>query len=154
MRLLWTRSKLPAGPLICWGLEEPVSHFAVEFFDTMILQSNFFGVNLVHKKDFDHFSIEVYAKRLDIDFTGEAALLALILQNYYGKAYDWKWFFNMVWSALKFKITRKKDDSIIWRSRDKFLCTEVVEFLEPVLGKIDVGNGSPFQLALRLGVIK
>jgi hypothetical protein len=29
---------------------------------------------------------------------------------------------------------------------------EVVEFLEPVIGKVDVGNGSPYLLAERLGV--
>jgi hypothetical protein len=43
-------------------------------------------------------------------------------------------------------------DNIKSRSRDKYLCTEVVEFLEPVIGKVDVGNGSPYLLAERLGV--
>lgn len=152
MRLLWTKSTLPAGPLICWGLEEPVSHFAIEFFDSIILQSNFFGVHVLHKKDFDKHSIEVYAKRLDMDFTGEAVLLATIMQKYYGAKYDWKWFFNMCFNVVKKKLFRiKHNDEIRWRSRDKFLCTEVVEFMEPFLGKIDVGNGSPYKLALKLG---
>lgn len=153
MRLIWSKSTLPAGPIICWGLNEPVSHFAVEFFDSLILQSNFFGVHMVSRKDFDKHSKIIYAKRLEVDFVGESVLLATILQKYLGAKYDWKWFFNMCFNVFKEKILRKKhDDNIRWRSRDKFLCTEVVEFLEPILGKIDVGNGSPYKLALHLAV--
>lgn len=121
----------------------------------MVLQSNFFGVHILHKKDFDKHSEIKLVKEIDMTLHAESLLLCLILQNYYGKKYDWKWFFSMCINAFKTKVLRKKhDNDIMWRSRDRFLCTEVVEFLEPVMGKIDVGNGSPFQLALRLGAVK
>lgn len=153
MTLLWTKSKLPMGSLITWGLEVTVSHFAICFFDAIVLQSNFKGVHVMHLRDFLKQSKVIYRKKVDLSFEVEASLLAKIMQEYYGKKYDWKWFFSLCYYAVRLKVLGKNlPREIKWRSRDRFLCTEVVQFLEPVLGKIDVGNGSPYVLAEKLGV--
>ena len=154
MTLLWTKSRLPIGPLICWGLESKVSHFAVLFNNALVLQSNFFGVHILHINDFLKYSDIIYKKEYALLKSEEATLLTDIMSKYYGKRYDWKWFFNLVWNVILFKFFRINNmDNIKWRSRDKFLCTEIVTFLESIIGKVNVGNGSPIYLAKNLGVI-
>jgi|CXWL01.1.fsa_nt_gi hypothetical protein len=152
MKLLFTKSKLPTGPLITWGLEEPVSHFEVLFFGTLILQSNFFGVHISKSSDSKKYTHVVFEKEIKLDFQKEALLFVTIIMNYFGKKYDWAFFFSLVMSAIKKKLFRMpiSPESIKWRSRDRFLCTEVVVFLKDVLGNIEVGNGSPYQLWLKV----
>lgn len=153
MRLLWTKSKLPLGSIITWGLEEPVSHFAVEFFDSIIIHSNMTGVHPIMVKDFLKTSEIVYEKRYEPGEFLENRLMVQILKNYWGKKYDWKWFFGLVKHAVVFKLFRKPVPmEIKSRSRDRFLCTEVAQFLEPIVGRVDIKNGSPFLLAKELGV--
>lgn len=155
IRLLWTKSKWPTGYLITWGLDEPCSHFAIEFFGRIIFHSNFSGVHPELSITFNKSAKIIYYKDLDVSYSTAAELMANILTNYWGKKYDWKWFFNLIKYALIFKLTGKKvPDQIIDRSRDRFLCTEAVRFLEQVVGKVNVGNGSPYLLAKELGVIK
>lgn len=155
IKLLWTKSKLPLGPIITWGLEEPVSHFAVEFFGKIVIHSNFYGVHPQLSDDFYKWSKVVYSKEYGVGEEIASKLFVSIVNNYWGKKYDWKWFWGLVWHALVFKLTRKPvPDEIKSRSRDKFLCTEVVSFLEAVVGKVNVGNGSPYLLAKELGVVK
>lgn len=155
IKLLWTKSKLPLGPLITWGLDEPVSHFAVEFFGKIVIHSNFYGVHPTLSPDFYKWSKVVYQKEYATGDDYAARLFVSILNNYWGKKYDWKWFWGLVRHALVYKLTgRPIPDEIKTRSRDKYLCTEVVEFLTVLVGSVDVGNGSPFLLAKRLGVVK
>lgn len=150
MRLVWSRSEV-VGDLICWGTDSPVSHFAIEFHECLILQSNFFGVGMKHIDDFTKHSKIIYSKDIQLTFHEEAVLLSNILKNYYGKRYDWKWFFNLIKAALKYKLFGVPiPNEAMSKSRDKFLCTECVEFLEPIIGKVDVGNGSPYLLAKKL----
>ena len=152
MRLLWTKSKSIIGPLITWGLNSPVSHFAIEFHDGIIFHSNFLGINIMHTVDFLKQSEIVYSKKIEMSFADEAMLLSNIIKNYYGKRYDWKWFFSLTKAALKHRLFGSEiPDDIKSKSRDKYICTECVEFLEPVIGKVDIGNGSPYLLAQKLG---
>ena len=151
MRLIWSKSKSITGPLITWGLNSPVSHFAIEFHDDIIFHSNFSGINVMHKSDFLKKSDVVYSKTIDMSFEDEAMLLSNIMKNYYGKKYDWKWFISLSIAAVKNRILGTPlPEDVKSKSRDKYLCTECVTFLEPVIGKVDIGNGSPYLLAKQL----
>ena len=154
MTLLWTKSKLPTGVAITWVMDEPCSHFAIQFFDSFVIHSNFTGVHVLPIKDFLKTSRVIYAHKKELEFDVEAALFIKIMQAYWGKKYDWKWFFWLAFYGLRRKLLKSEiPDKVKWQSRAKFLCTEVVEFLEPVLGYVDIGNGSPYRLAKHLGVV-
>jgi hypothetical protein len=154
MRLLWTKSKTILGPIITWGLNEPCSHFAIEFHGDIVLHSNFLGVSVMHRADFLNSSEVVFSKPIALSFEDEAKLLSQIMRNYFGKKYDWKWFFSLVKAAACCKLFNKPmPDSVKSKSRDRFLCTECVEFLQPVIGVVDIGNGSPYLLAKQMGVL-
>lgn len=148
------KSKTVAGHLICWGLREPISHFALEFNGAVILHSNFFGVHAESRASLFKISNVICSKEIPLTFQEESELLCSIMSKYYGAKYDWKWFFSLVKHAFLSRFFgRPIPSEIKSKSRDKFLCTECVTFLEPIIGKIDIGNGSPYLLAKRMGVI-
>ena len=155
IKLLWTKSKMPTGPIMTWFLDEPCSHFAIEFFGKIIVHSNFTGVHPQLSSSFYKWCHVVYEKEYVVDEAYASNLFISILNEYWGRSYDWKWFFNLTWHSIIFKLTGKPiPDGIKDRSRDKFLCTECICFLEPIIGPVNVHNGSPYLLAKELGVTK
>lgn len=153
MTLLWTKSKLPTGAAITWMLDEPCSHFAILFANSIVLHSNFSGVHVERLADFSKQCHIIYKKEYDIPFIGESALFLKILRNYFGKRYDWKWFFSLLYYAFLNKVfDRAIPANIKWQSRYRFLCTEMAPLLSPVIGPVDIGYGSPYLLAVKLGV--
>ena len=154
MMLLWTKSTLPTGPIICWGLDEPVSHFSVVFFNSVVLHSNFTGLHCESLELFLEFSEVKFNKKYAISNVDEVKLFVDIICKYYGSKYDWKWFFSLIYYVLRKKIfSISIPNNIKWQSRHRFLCSEVAGLLKDVIGDVDIGSGSPYRLAIQLGAV-
>jgi len=130
VKLIWTRSTLLGGKddLITWGLDEPVSHFAILFDNDKIYHSSFHGSKVEDK-------IEVLKNRkviydIDIPLTGELEDITFNSVSVLKNRYDFLFFFWLVWRGVLFKFLNIKiPDKIGFQNPNETLCTEVLEQL-------------------------
>lgn len=155
MKLLFTRSTLLGGKedLITWGLEEPVSHFAIEYKGAVAHSSWSHGVDILPLSELLRsrriiFEIEVPAT------PAEAGEFFNRVQERINRRYDFKFFFWLVWRGILKKIFRiPVPDKIEEEHSYAFLCTEILELLpDSIKPRYDKTRATtPFKLYTQLG---
>src|SRR3972149_5686290 len=104
MKLIWTKSKAPLSVLIRWGLNEPVSHFAIVFDDFLVFHSNLVGVHMVSMNRFLKSTAQiVYEKNYAMVLEDEEAIYRAIISKHDGEPYDFGAFFYFIWRVLLHK---------------------------------------------------
>lgn len=156
MKLIFTKSKLPLSKLIRWGLNEPASHFAIVFDNSIVFHSNLTGT---HVDWYNHFksSCEIaYELDYNLPLEAEESIYQSILNKNTGKSYDFGGFFYFIWRALLNKCFGFKFPEINkWSKEGKFLCTGLaaelpLEHFKGLETIKDTEMTSPYQIYLRL----
>jgi len=153
MKFLFSKSTLILSKAIRWGLNEPVSHFALQF-GPLVVHSNLLGVQVTTSNEFRKHAEIIY--ELKHETTKEKhALLFLDVCNFVGRPYDWGAFIYFIWRAILWRLFKnpipKRNP---WGDRGAFLCTEiytiVASHLPGVQAPQDLDLVSPYKLYLIL----
>ena len=132
MRLLWTKNRLCGSKLIMWGTEGDCSHFAVEFDDCVVLQSNIAqGVNLTSKNEFLKHNEIVHEIRFNTSLENEEKVWKPLVNRLAGNIeYDKRAMAYWAWCVIKHRIFGTQIP-IINKCGDprKFMCIELVSEL-------------------------
>lgn len=134
MKILFTHSKLPLSKFIMWGLNEPVSHVAIEFegvngMGGLVFHSNLLGAHVEFKESFYDNCVVVKSLKLNLLGYDEWVIYKTIVTNYRHKEYDFKAFFYFCWRGFLHRFFK-----IPFPEKNKFessglLCTEVLDCL-------------------------
>jgi len=152
IKLLWTNSKLPLSKFITWGLDEPVSHFAIMFFGRIILHSNVLGFHVVGINSFKKWNDIRIEKELKIGQQNGVDLMLELIEKHDAKGYDFKAFFFFVWRGILRKFFRIKLPSKSSNAGpNEILCTEAANMiplprLQEKLKGHDLAIVSPYAL--------
>lgn len=144
IRILFTRSNLIGSKLIRWGLEEPVSHTAIEY-DGLVFHANHLGVIIEPIGHFTKHSTVVYL--VDVPDPDGLTKLRRMTTKYWRAPYDGG---SVAWlsiRALLKKIGIKLKKANLWNSSSMFICHE---WVTQVLDGAEDSNTTPYQLYLRL----
>lgn len=145
MRILFTKSKLPFSKLICWLLEEPVSHVGIEF-DDVVIHSYFDGLRVENIKKFTKHRKIVYS--IKVKFENEAEVYESLIGKYNSSFYDYGAFIYLGWRAFL-----RKFFSIPFPKKNKFnikgalMCVELAAILAKYKEEELI---TPYQLYKRL----
>lgn len=144
MKVLFTRSPLIGSRFIRWGLDEPVSHVALEA-GGIVLHSTWGDVDLDSVEYFLESREIVY--EIDVPDYGLADL-ADMADSYEGSGYDFKGLICFGWFAFLRKFfNRPMPARNYCNTPRRFLCTEVATLL--LYGKED-GIVTPYELYQQL----
>ncbi len=129
MKFIWTRSTLigEGRDLIAWGLNEPCSHFGIEFRDGEIFNSTLSGVEFVSKENFYKHRVKVF----EMNYShARDEKIKKGLRKFEDNKYDWLFFLWLTWSAIKRLIFRIPiPDRIGRHSKNGILCNEAFGLL-------------------------
>jgi hypothetical protein len=156
MKLVWTSGGSAFSRLIQWGLDEPVSHFAIVFDDRILFQSNLLGTGVAWYPTFLKKHRVVFEINIEMPLLAEEAVYQSIITKYDDRGYDYGAFGYFMWRAfLKKFFGRPIPSHNPWQSPNAYLCIELVGALPvglvPNLHKVeDLGMTSPYQLYLVL----
>lgn len=152
MKLLWVKGFMPLSKLIMWGLNEPVSHFAICFDDKIVFHSDLTGMHISWKASFDKTHETIYSITLDLPLEQEEAIYQSVITEYDGAGYDYGAFAYFCWRAALYKFFNTPlPDTNPWGSATRFLCDEEIQVLPTeIVGeeikKMDLGIRSPFMV--------
>lgn len=152
MKLLWVKGNLPLSKLIMWGLDEPVSHFAICFDDTIVFHSDLTGMHISWKATFDKTHATVYSVDIELPLEQEEAIYKSIITQYDGSGYDYGAFAYFCWRAALYKFFKKPlPNTNPWGSTHRFLCDEEIQILPAeIVGeeikKMDLAMRSPYMV--------
>lgn len=152
--LIWSKNSLLGSRLIRFLTRSDCSHFVIVFSQTkkdrgLVVQSNFFGVGLSWFKDFSEKNKIVHSLEYDLGLEKEDAIFERILDQHFGKKYDWGAFFYMGYRLLlKLFLGLPMPTTNLWAKKEKFECIELSETLgEEITGELPhVAAIDPHQL--------
>lgn len=156
MKLIWVKGKTPLSKLIMWGLDEPVSHFAIEFDNKIVFHSDLRGTHIQWSKTFYKNRDLVFELEYKPGLNKEEEIYQTILDTYDGSSYDYGGFLYFCWRAALKKFFKKPlPDSNPWGSKKSFICDEVVQLLPddvcpPEVKDMDLSIKSPYQVWMLL----
>ncbi len=151
MKILYTRNGLPLSRLIRWGLDEPVSHMAIEFDDKIIFQSNLFGVHLTFASNFRAKNEVVFEQTLPTTEVEENATYFNVIAKHEGRSWDFSAFFYWAYCVINFKLLKKPYPSVNkLASKRADLCVELARSLPErfSIKGIDLAMVSPYAVFL------
>ena len=126
MKILFTKSDKCGSRIIRWGLDEPVSHVALED-RGIVLHSSWSGVDLDSKATFLRNREIVYT--IDCPRLNRRTVLKMADQ-YEGKPYDFSALLFFVGAALWRKLWKRPLPEVNkWNRPGTFLCTELATML-------------------------
>lgn len=156
MKLLWVKGHAPLSKFIMWGLDEPVSHFAVLFNDSIVFHSDLTGLHIQWYKSFLKTHDVVFELEYSPSLQKEEVVFQSIVDLNDGKGYDYGAFLYFAWrGVLKKFFKRPMPDKNPWGSKDRYLCDEVIQLLPNEIcpkriKDMDLGMRSPYQVWLLL----
>ena len=127
MRLLFVRSQKPASRLIRWGLDEEVSHVAVEFSSGLVIHSTFSGVTLQWIDSFLSEDEIVYSLPVTpTEGETEIDLMSRVMHTYWKRGYDYWAFTYFSWRVFLRKfLDIPLPEKNRFNHERSFLCTEL-----------------------------
>lgn len=138
MRLLFSKNNKIMSYLIRWGAESDSSHFAVEFDDAVILQSNILkGVNLVSSNEFYKHNEIVHKIEFKFDLDTEESIWQPLVKRLASKSkYDYKLLLYWSLQVLKHRIFGTPyPSSPKWDDAKKYMCIEIaIELPDEIFG--------------------
>lgn len=148
MKLIWTKSNLPLSVLIQWFSQEPCSHFAIVFDDSLVFHSNLFGVHLEWYSHYKKSTTIVFEKDIPMSLEDEERLYRAIVDEHYGKPYDYKALLYFGWRmTLKRFFGTPLPTRNDWQTPESFLCTGLAKSLGEVFPmELDYEMVSPYAL--------
>lgn len=156
MKLAWVKGHAPLSHLIMWGLNEPVSHFAFIFDNSIVFHSDLTGMHISWLSSFLNTHDIVYEIDLQLSLEQEETIYQGVITKYDGSGYDYGAFVYFGWRAfLKKCFGKPMPNSNPWGSKDRYLCDEAIQLL-PVeivgeeIKKMDLSIRSPYQVLLIL----
>ena len=150
---LWftTRPKNLISKLISWLTGSKSTHFVVNLFDAVIVESSFNGLRVLGLKEF--FERQVIVHEIEYSISEEKQVEFLkIVSPVLDNSYDYKAFFYFGFALLKKKLFDVELPKINeWDEKNKFLCTEIAKLLpiaeiQNKLKNVDVSIISPDEL--------
>lgn len=156
MKLLFVKGTAPLSKVIMWGLDEPVSHFAVLFDDKIVFHSNLSGIHIQWFNTFKKTCQIIHEIEYNPGLEKEEEIFQAILDAHDGKGYDFGAFAYFAWRAALLKFLKKPlPETNPWGSKDRYLCDEVIqlfpdEICPPSVKKMDLSMKSPYQVWLLL----
>jgi hypothetical protein len=159
MKMIFTRSSLPLSKLIRWGLKEPVSHFAMVFFNSFVVHSNLAGVQLNWYSTFKKHCEVIYEIERTLSRAEEINLLKSILNSFDGASYDYSAFFYFIWRAILWRLFKTPFPATNkWGKKNAFLCTGLEkvlpESITPGTDSLDPEMTSPYKLYQKLNSVQ
>ena len=132
MEFIWTKSSAFGSKVIRWGLDEPVSHFAIRC-NKFIIESDFdgFSIESIYKFENSKRKIELTLKPKDISKEMEDIILTKLIELFRDQEYDFGAYGYFAYRAFLRKFFRiplpKKN---LWADNQKPLCTGVAEAIQ------------------------
>lgn len=163
MIFLFSRNGLPGSKLIRWGLDEPVSHFAMSFDESptgygIVFHAHFTGVTIEWFEDWQNRNEIVYAftTKSPLELNQEERIYQVFARRFYGRPYDNIGMAFWIKTILEHKLLGKPiPTENKWGDPMKYLCYEIYEGFNalPFLGLPKVAPNemiTPYQLKQRL----
>jgi hypothetical protein len=152
MKLVWTSGNSILSRGIQWLLGEPVSHFAIVYYDHVVFQSNLLGTGLEWFGQMLKTHKVVYSIDVPLPQGSEHAVMQQMLDQYSGEAYDYPAFAYFTWRGFLrkcFGIPLPSQNK--WDRAGTALCVELakavpIELLPTVGNTRDLGMTSPYAL--------
>lgn len=132
MRLLFSKNNKIGSYLIRWGTEGDCSHFAVEFDDCFVLQSNMKqGVNALSSNEFFQHNELVHSIQYNLTLEQEEQIYKVMIKKLAGKV-SWDFMAALFW--MKEIIKHRIFDSPIpkvnaWGDPNRMMCIELASQL-------------------------
>jgi hypothetical protein len=150
MKILFSTTNQIVSKIIRKGLNEPVSHVALQFENGIVVHSSMTGVQTDWKDEYLSENIIVY--EIPIIIKNENEFLNNMMTETNNKKYDYSAFFYFCWRGLLKKIFKKP-----FPKKNKFgknhayICTELVKMIpddkiQEKLKNIDLEMISPYVL--------
>lgn len=152
MKLIWVKGSAPLSKLIMWGLNEPVSHFALVFDEKIVFHSNLMGVKVDWYNSFLKSHQVVFEMNYNPGLKAEEAIYQEVINDNDGKGYDYGAFLYFTWRAfLKKFLLKPIPETNPWGSPDRYLCDEVIQMLPnsicpSEIKRMDLSMKSPYQV--------
>lgn len=126
MKILFVQSNLIGSKIIRWGLEEPVSHVAIEFSDgNLIYHSYGSGIRVIQPDEF--YKHNVVVASITLNTASDKDIHAHFLKSLPPRQrYDYFGLLYFAWRGFlrkSFKIPLPRFNA--WQERENFLCTEL-----------------------------
>lgn len=133
IRLLWTRSGLPASRLIRSLSGEDVSHFAIEIDGRYVFHSNFYGAHLKWRSTFVKHVEVIHQIEMPLTPEQEELIYLELINRFDEQTYDWGAFAYLSWRLVLHRFLGKEPPTRnIWSSSRGLLCTELARCLAVV----------------------
>lgn len=149
MKLLWARSNKIGSKFIRWCLDEPVSHFAIEFDNRIVFHSNFSGVYLRWANHFREENEVIFQLPFNWGLQEEEDLYQRVIQKWDGTPYDFKAYWYFAYRGLLYKffgIELPKTNP--FNKKGELICVELAGALGNGLVEkdFDLSIATPFRL--------
>jgi len=128
LRLLFSKNNKIGSYLIRWGTEGDCSHFAVEFDDCFVFQSNMKqGVNAISSQDFFAHNELVHSIKYNVSLELEEQIWKILSKKLVGKT-KWDIMAGLFWAkeVIMHRITGREMAKInAWGDPNKMMCIEL-----------------------------
>ena len=134
MKIVFCAGTSILSKIIMWGLNEPVSHFAIIMDKNLVFHSNLFGVNIQGDNYFEksHKIVKVIDPHATVE--QENDIYYRVVDQLDGTPYDWRTFFYFIWRAILFRVFESTIPvTVPWNTTtdQSFLCTRMAFVLPP-----------------------
>lgn len=154
MKLLWVKGNAPLSKLIMWGLNEPVSHFALLFDNKIVFHSDLTGAHIQWYKSFQKTHETIFELEYTPGLKKEEEIYQEVIDANDGKGYDYGAFIYFAWRAFLWKFFNQPiPEKNPWGDKDRFLCDEVIQTLpneicSQEIKQMDLSMKSPYMVWL------
>jgi len=149
VKLVFTKGDSWFSKSIMWMLNEPCSHFAIEFEnDPIVFHSNLLGCHISSKTSFYKKSKKVFELKFNLTLDEEEKIYQRLVSDFEGQAYDFGAFFYFTYRAFLFKFFGASLPVINpFQNKKTFLCTGLAASLPlSICPRVDFEMISPFHL--------
>lgn len=151
MKIIFTKGNSILSKLICWGLNEPVSHVAFVFDDKIVFHSNLLGLHIEWFNTFKKKCQIIFEIDYNTDLENEEDIYQEVISINDGKSYDFAAFFYFIWRGFLYKFFNKPIPIVNkWNNEHQDLCVEVIRYFNKQLPIKDLSIISPYKLYLIL----
>jgi hypothetical protein len=113
------------------GTGQPCSHFAIQYDDGIVMQSNLLGTGIEYESDFFKHARIVHEIDIPLDPLVERQVRMDALAKFSGQKYDWGAFvYDIVRMFMHRVVGTPMDPKNLWGAGDRILCVGLAKCLD------------------------
>lgn len=129
---------------IQWSLNQPDSHFSLEFFGCTVFHSSIHGTNVDEISHLLSSRKITHVEEIILPADVEMELYKRLVKKYSSKDYDWAYFWSLARLGFKHKILRQElSREVKIQSKSQLICHEALEAAREILVKMGYPDTIP-----------